>query len=61
MAPTHPQTYKVAIFNKANDTLSIEDREWTEPKEGEIVIKVLANGLCHSDVMVQAGDFGISL
>lgn len=61
MAPDLPKSFKVAIFNKANETLSIEDKELNEPKEGEILIKVLATGLCHSDVMVQAGDFGISL
>lgn len=61
MAPSLPKTYKVAIFNKANETLSIEDKELKEPEEGEILIKVLATGLCHSDVMVQAGEFGNSL
>lgn len=58
MAPNLPKTYKAAIFKKANEPLTIEDVELKEPVEGEVLIKVLATGVCHSDAAVQAGAFG---
>lgn len=58
MAPTLPKTYKAAIFKKANDKLTIEDVELKQPEQGQVLIKVLATGVCHSDVMVQSGAFG---
>ena len=58
MAPVLPKTYKAAIFKKANDPISIEDVELKEPTKGEILIKVLACGVCHSDAMVQTGEMG---
>ena len=53
-----PKTYKAAIFKKANEPLTIEDVELKQPVEGEVLIKVLATGICHSDAGVQAGVFG---
>ena len=53
-----PKTYKAAIFKKADDQLTIEDVELKKPEEGEILIKVLACGVCHSDANVQTGFFG---
>lgn len=58
MAPTLPKTYKAAIFKKANDKLTIEDVELKQPDQGQVLIKVLATGVCHSDKMVQSGVFG---
>ncbi|KAL9636132.1 MAG: hypothetical protein Q9204_002375 [Flavoplaca sp. TL-2023a] len=53
MAPSLPKTYKAAIFKKANEKLTIEDVELKQPEQGEVLIKVLATGVCHSDVMAQ--------
>ena len=61
MAPTLPKTYKAAIFKKANEKLTIEDVELKQPEQGEILIKVLACGVCGSEHMVQSGAFGNSL
>lgn len=58
MAPSLPKTYKAAIFKKANEKLTIEDVELKQPEQGEVLIKVLATGVCHSDVMAQTGAFG---
>ncbi|KAI9878853.1 MAG: hypothetical protein M1830_010325 [Pleopsidium flavum] len=58
MAPNLPKTYKAAIFKKANEPLTIEDVELKQPVEGEVLIKVLATGICHSDAAVQAGALG---
>ena len=58
MAPSLPKTFKAAIFKKQNGPLEFEELELKEPGEGEILIKVLATGVCHSDADVQAGTFG---
>lgn len=58
MASSLPKTYKAAVFKKANDKLTLEDLELKQPKEGQVLVKVLANGVCHSDSMVQSGGFG---
>jgi NDMA-dependent alcohol dehydrogenase len=34
----------------------IEEIEFDEPKEGEVLVKLAATGLCHSDYHYQAGD-----
>jgi len=55
MAPNLPKTYKAALFKEANAPLTFEDMELKMPVEGQILIRVLATGVCHSDAMVQAG------
>jgi hypothetical protein len=61
MTPSLPKTFKAALFKKADESLTVVDLELKEPGEGEILIKVLATGVCHSDVMVQAGVLGSPL
>ncbi|KAI4247424.1 MAG: hypothetical protein LQ352_006151 [Teloschistes flavicans] len=60
MAPSLPKTYKAAVFKKANEKLSIEQVDLKEPEEGQVLIKVLATGVCHSDSMTQSGVMGSS-
>ena len=55
MAQELPKTYKAALFKEANAPLTFEDVELKQPEAGQILIKVLATGVCHSDAMVQAG------
>ncbi|KZF26960.1 GroES-like protein [Xylona heveae TC161] len=55
MAPNLPKTFKAALFKEANAPLVVEDVPLESPKHGEILIKVQASGVCHSDIMVQAG------
>ena len=55
MAPNLPKTFKAALFKEANAPLTLEDVELRQPGEGQILIKVLATGVCHSDAGVQAG------
>lgn len=61
MAPSLPKTYKAAVFKKANEKLTIEDVELRQPEEGQVLIKVLATGVCHSDAMTQSGVMGSPL
>lgn len=58
MASALPKTYKAAVFNKANEKLAIEDIELKQPEQGHVLIKILANGVCHSDALVQSGGMG---
>ena len=53
MAPEIPKTHKAAIFKDKGKPLVIEDVETRQPQKGEVLIKALATGVCHSDMMVQ--------
>lgn len=61
MAPNLPKTYKAALFKEANGPLVLEDVELKQPEEGEVLIKVLATGICHTDADIQAGVLGNTL
>lgn len=53
-----PSTCKAQVFEKANEGLVLKDVEVKQPQEGEILVKVIACGVCHSDSVVGAGMFG---
>lgn len=53
-----PKTYKAAVCEEAGKPLKIKEIELKEPEEGQILVKVLANGICHSDAMVIQGQMG---
>jgi D-arabinose 1-dehydrogenase-like Zn-dependent alcohol dehydrogenase len=55
-----PKTYKAAVFEKADAPFAIKDFDTPQPKQGEILIKVIACGICHSDAGVCSGAFGNS-
>ena len=61
MAPQIPKSYKAAMFKEKGGPLVIEEVETKMPQEGEILIKVEACGVCHSEVVAQAGLLGSSL
>lgn len=55
-----PKTYKAAVFEEANAPFTLKDVELKLPEHGQVLVKVLAVGVCHSDAGVQTGDFGNS-
>lgn len=55
-----PKTYKAATFEKKGEGLTLKDVELKHPSKGQVLVKVLATGVCHSDASVQAGEFGNS-
>ena len=55
-----PKTYKAAVFEKANAPFTLKDVELKAPGPGQVLVKVIATGVCHSDAGVQAGAFGNS-
>lgn len=58
MASSLPKTFKAAVLNGTDKPLEIKELPMLEPKAGEILVKVQACGVCHSDHHVQVGDFG---
>lgn len=53
MAPNLPKSYKAAVFESKGQPLTIKEVPLEQPKEGQVLIKVLACGVCHSDSFVQ--------
>ncbi|KAK4046951.1 hypothetical protein OIV83_005742 [Microbotryomycetes sp. JL201] len=50
----NPSTYRVAV-KSGKHKLVLETRQWTDPEPGQIVIKTLACGVCHTDIMAPVG------
>lgn len=53
-----PKTCKAAVMEKANAGLVIKDVPVKQPGSGEVLLKVKACGVCHSDMVVSKGAFG---
>ncbi|WYZ33856.1 hypothetical protein EsH8_I_000132 [Colletotrichum jinshuiense] len=53
-----PQTYKAVILGRANSSFSLKDVDLKHPIKGQILVKVLACGVCYGDSAVEAGAFG---
>ncbi|CDZ98236.1 Alcohol dehydrogenase, class V [Phaffia rhodozyma] len=51
--PSLPKTYRAVVQRKKDEPYSIEDVELKLPEEGQILVKVLASGVCHSDSIVK--------
>ncbi|KAK5119024.1 hypothetical protein LTR62_000235 [Meristemomyces frigidus] len=58
MSPSLPKTFKAACLTGANKSLEIKEIPMLEVKDGEILIKVHACGVCHSDAHVLHGEMG---
>lgn len=58
MAPSLPKTYKAAIIESKGANLAIKDFDLKEPGKGEVLVKVLACGVCHSDDVARQGLLG---
>ncbi|WP_193161677.1 S-(hydroxymethyl)glutathione dehydrogenase/class III alcohol dehydrogenase [Microbulbifer hainanensis] len=51
-----PIRCKAAVAWKAGEPLSIEEVEVMPPQKGEVRIKLLATGVCHTDAFTLSGD-----
>ncbi|KAJ4512372.1 hypothetical protein HRR83_006887 [Exophiala dermatitidis] len=60
MAPQLPKEYKAGVFEAKGEPLTFKQVPLELPKDGEVLVKVLACGVCHSDNAVQHGLFGNS-
>ncbi|OZC83963.1 hypothetical protein CH254_24065 [Rhodococcus sp. 06-412-2C] len=52
---------KAAVVNGPGDAFTIEDVELDEPRSGEVLVKVLATGVCHTDLIMQNAVAGPSV
>ncbi|CAO2651916.1 Nn.00g001990.m01.CDS01 [Neocucurbitaria sp. VM-36] len=58
MAPSIPSKCRAVVIEKAGAPWAIKEVPVEQPKQGEILIKVHACGVCHSDSFLQQGAFG---
>ncbi|MGT2924491.1 NAD(P)-dependent alcohol dehydrogenase [Streptococcus caviae] len=42
---------KAVVTHRQGETLRIEDAELREPREDEVLVKIVATGVCHTDVL----------
>lgn len=56
-----PKTFKHAVFKEKGGPLVVEETELKSPVKGEILIKVEACGVCHSDSLAQNNAYGAGL
>jgi S-(hydroxymethyl)glutathione dehydrogenase / alcohol dehydrogenase len=48
---------RVAVLRAAGQPATIEDLTLAEPRAGEVRVRLLASGVCHSDLHVRDGDW----
>ncbi len=50
---------RAAVFYEAGKPLAVEEIEVAPPKEGEVLVRMVAAGVCHSDYHAIAGDMPV--
>ncbi len=53
--PDKPMKTRAAIVYELNQPVVVEDIEVDPPKQGEVLVKMVASGVCHSDLSVITG------
>ncbi|KAI1816847.1 alcohol dehydrogenase [Poronia punctata] len=53
-----PKTFKAAVLVKANEPPVLQELELKKPGPNEVLVKVKACGICHTDLFIGAGAFG---
>ena len=53
------QMMKAAVVHKFGEPLQIEERPVPEPQEGEILVRIQASGVCHTDLHAADGDWPV--
>ena len=46
---------RAAVARAPNTPLSLETLELEDPRAGEILVRVVATGVCHTDIVVRDG------
>jgi propanol-preferring alcohol dehydrogenase len=54
-----PQTMKAAVVHNFHEPLTIDEVPVPEPGPGQIVMKVMASGVCHTDLHAAEGDWPV--
>ncbi|MGW5150660.1 Zn-dependent alcohol dehydrogenase [Rhodococcus koreensis] len=47
-----------AVFEEAGKELVVQELELDDPKDGEVLVRLAASGVCHSDYHVVKGEWG---
>ena len=55
MTPTIPETMRAAVLRDVADGMMVETIRNPRPRTGEVLVKVSACGMCHSDLHVISG------
>lgn len=55
---TEPIRCRAAVLHGRGQPFSVEEIEVDPPHEGEVMVKIAAAGLCHSDYLLVTGDLG---
>ena len=50
---------KAAVVNQLGEPLRVEDRPIPEPGAGDVVVRLEASGLCHTDIHAAHGDWPV--
>jgi len=58
MSSPLPKTFKQACFKEKDAPLTIEEVDLKLPSSGEVLVKVEACGVCHSDTFAQKNFMG---
>lgn len=54
-----PATMRAAVVRSFHEPLVIEERPIPEPGPGEVLVKVAASGVCHTDLHAARGDWPV--
>ncbi len=52
---------KAAVLNAFNGKFDLENIDLARPKGREVLVRVKASGLCHSDLHMAETDYGVPL
>ena len=52
---------KAAVTNSKSEDFKIETIHLDEPKAGEVLIRIVASGICHTDMVAQDQDYPVPL
>ncbi|CAG9961966.1 unnamed protein product [Clonostachys byssicola] len=58
MSPSLPETYKAIVLKAAKSGFDLEDVKLRRPSKSQVLVKVIACGVCFGDAAVQGGAFG---
>ncbi|KAK3181802.1 hypothetical protein K4F52_006869 [Lecanicillium sp. MT-2017a] len=53
-----PKTFKAVVVREKGTNFKLEDVEMKQPAAGQVLVKVLACGVCFSDVAIATGEMG---
>src|SRR5699024_8247290 len=59
MSPSTPATMTAAVVHRFGDPVSVQDWQVPTPSQGQALVKLLATGVCHTDLHAVQGDWPV--